>query len=396
MKENVTLPLQILADENIPCVQEAFGRFGDVEVRSGDAIGPSEVREADVLLVRSVTPVGPRLLAERSVRFVGSATTGTDHVDRAYLDERGIAFAHAPGANAPSVADYVVTALLVLARQRRACLQGRTIGLIGCGNIGGRLAQRLPALGLKVVKNDPPLADAAAVRDEAHDYHALETVLEVADILTLHVPLKTDGPYPTRHLIGAPELRQLKPSAWLLNTSRGSVVDNEALLSALHDGNVGAAALDVWEEEPTPIPDLVRAVDVATPHVAGYALDGKLRGTKVLHDALCDYLGAEPSWDPASDLPDDLRARRCSPPDPRLPLTDGLYHLARQAFDLEADDRRMRAILHRPTNRQGKYFRHLRSTYPRRRELQRHAVPRSAVPEAYRQAVAAGLTMQML
>lgn len=387
--------LQILADKNIPCVEEAFGNLGTIQHFAGRSIGATDVENVDVLLVRSVTRVGPALLAESPVRFVGSATIGTDHVDRDYLTERDIAFAHAPGSNADSVADYVVAALLALAEQRNESLRGRTVGVVGCGNVGGRVARRLSALGLSVLRNDPPLAEEAEAAGRTHDFVSLETVLRKADIVTLHVPLKTEGPHPTRHLIDAAAFSDLQAGTWFVNTSRGSVVDGSALLDAIEAGRVGAAALDVWEEEPTPDPALIRAVDVATPHVAGYAYDGKVRGTTMLSEALCDVLDVEPSWAPQTVLrPDDPGALHAHPPDPRLPRTAWLHHLARQAYDLAADDARMRRLLDRAPDQRGEYFSHLRATYPTRREMQKHTIRRTGVPSAYETAVADGLTMQ--
>jgi erythronate-4-phosphate dehydrogenase len=389
------MSIHVVADENIPCVEAAFGGFGSVERRAGRELDATTVANADVLLVRSVTPVGPSLLAGSAVQFVGSATIGTDHVDRAYLDREGIAFAHAPASNADSVADYVGAALLLLAQRQGEPLRGRTVGIVGCGNIGGRLARRLPALGLSVLRNDPPLAAAAEADGRAHDFVSLNRVLAEADILTCHVPLTTDGPHPTHHLIDAEALDRLGAGAWVLNTSRGPVVDNAALRAALGDGPVAAAALDVWEGEPEPDPALVRAVDVATPHIAGYALDGKVRGTAMLYEALCDHLGVDPTWSPEAVLrPERPDALHGHPPDPQLPPTDYLDQLARQAYDLRADDARMRALLDRPPADRGAYFSRLRATYPVRREMQRFSVPRDAVPPARRAAVTEGLSMQ--
>ena len=387
--------LKILADANIPCVEDALGRFGTVRRKRGRDIGPLDVAAVDVLLVRSVTPVGPDLLGDTDLRFVGSATIGTDHVDRAYLRRRGIPFAHAPGSNADSVADYVVVALLTLACRRGVSLQDCTVGIIGCGNIGGRLARRLPALGMTVLKNDPPLARAAEEEGTSHDFVPLDTVLDETDVVTLHVPLKEAGPDPTHHLVGAKFLNRLNDGAWLLNTSRGSVVDGDALLEARSQGRVGAAVLDVWENEPSPDPALLEAVDVATPHIAGYAYDGKVRGTVMLYEALCDYLGVEPAWDPQTVLrPDDPDALHAHPPDPRLPRTEWLHHLARQAYDLAADDARMRRIRDRDPDERGDYFSHLRATYPTRREMQQHTIQGTGVLAAYEGAVTKGLTMQ--
>ncbi|HKL89193.1 MAG TPA: 4-phosphoerythronate dehydrogenase, partial [Salinibacter sp.] len=315
--------LLILADENIPCVEDAFGPFGTVMRYEGRALGPDDVRDADVLLVRSVTDVGSGLLEGSSVQFVGSATIGTDHVDRGYLSEKGIAFAHAPASNADSVADYVIAALLLLARRKQVPLRALTVGIVGCGNIGGRLAQRLPALGPRVLRNDPPLADAAEAAGESHDFVSFETVCQEADVITLHVPLTDEGPYPTHHLMDDEVFSRLQTGTWVLNAARGPVVDNDALLAALEEGTVGAAVLDVWEDEPTPNPALIETVDVATPHIAGYAYDGKVRGTTMLYEALCAHLDVDPSWDPSTALrPEHADGLCCTPPDLHLPRTD--------------------------------------------------------------------------
>jgi erythronate-4-phosphate dehydrogenase len=385
---------RIVADENIPCVEKAFGDFGVIERRPGRDIGPEAAAEADVLLVRSVTPVTPSLLEESPVQFVGSATIGTDHVDEAYLREQGIAFAHAPASNADSVADYVVAALLCLAHRRGVSLRNQTVGIVGCGNIGGRLLRRLPALGLTVLPHDPPRA-AAESGPQGPDFVSLDTVLDRADILTLHVPLTTDGPHPTRHLVDEAVLDRLGPGAWLLNTARGPVVDGDAVLEALRRDRLGAAVLDVWENEPTPDPSLVRAADLATPHIAGYAWDGKVRGTTMLYEAFCEHVGRDPTWSTAATLrPEHPASLRCAPPDPRLSRIDWLHHLVRQAYDLGADDTRMRALLDRAPSEQGAYFQRLRATYPTRRELRCFSVPEAGLSTERRAAVTGGLTMQ--
>lgn len=387
--------LRILADENIPCVHDAFARFGTVRTRPGRRISAKDVAAADVLLVRSVTEVGRELIGNASLRFVGSATIGTDHVDRAFLRARGIPFAHAPGSNADSVADYVVAALLLLARRRGASLEGRTVGIIGCGNIGGRLARRLSALGLTVLKNDPPRARAAEADGRSHDYRPLTPVLQASDLVTLHVPLTTDGLDPTHHLVDAAFLDRMRDGAWLLNTSRGRVVNGDALLAARRRGAVAAMGLDVWEQEPSPAPSLVQAADVATPHIAGYAYDGKVRGTDLLYRALCEQLGVEPTWPGTATIrPAAKDALQCTPPDPRLPPTEWRHHLVRQAYDLRADDTALRSIPAGPREARAEAFQQLRRTYRRRRELQQHTVPSAAVPDVHRQAVETGLTIQ--
>ncbi len=386
--------LRILADENIPLVREAFGGLGVVRLLPGRQITPEAARETDVLLVRSVTKVDAALVAGSPLRFVGSATIGTDHVDLAALRDLGIAFANAPGSNAESVVEYVLAALLRLAAQRGEALRGKTIGIVGCGNIGGRLAERLPAFGARVLKNDPPLAEKAGA---SREYVSLDAVLAEADVVTLHVPLTRDGAHATHHLFDKTTLDRLKPGAWLLNSSRGAVIDNAALREVLEAGRLGAAVLDVWENEPTPDPALMRRVDLATPHIAGYSHDGKMQGAIMLYHALIRHLDCPPTWDAAAALapgPDDYLA--LTPPDATLPETVWLDALARHLYDLPANDARLRGFLERPAEERGAFFSGLRKSYPRRRAFHLHTLARNAVPEAYREAVEHGLRVRMV
>lgn len=389
-------PLLIVADENIPFVREAFGTYGEVRLFPGRAITAAHVRAADVLLVRSVTRVDRALLDGSSVRFVGAATTGTDHVDRAWLRARGVAFAHAPGANATSVVEYVLAALLRLSVRRRRALRGRTVGIVGCGNIGGRLARRLPALGVRVLRNDPPLAEAAERRGEPHPFVPLDAVLAAADVVTLHVPLTREGPHATRGLIGAEALRRMRSGVWLVNTARGPVVSNAALLDALAAGRPAATVLDVWEGEPNPDPELIRRVDLATPHIAGYSYDGKVTGTVMLYRAFLAHFGLPDVWETEAAFaagPEDRL--RLTPPEDALPETEWLDAVARQMYDLEADDRRFRRIPGLPSDERGAYFSRLRKTYPRRRAFARHVIAEKDVPPVYREALADGLGVRL-
>jgi erythronate-4-phosphate dehydrogenase len=380
--------LHILADENIPFAEEAFGALGEVRLMPGRAIKAEAAREADVLLVRSVTPVGPALLDDADVQFVGSATAGRDHVDVGFLRERGISFAHAPGSNATSVVEYVLAALLRLAVRRGEPLRGKTVGVVGVGAVGGRLARRLPSFGARVLRNDPPRVE----REGEEGFASLRAVLHESDVVTLHTPLTVEGAHPTHHLIGPSELNQMKDSAWLVNAARGAVVSGDALRAALRTGKIAAAVVDAWENEPTPDLELLRRVSLATPHVAGYSFDGKVAGTVMLHRALCEHLGAEPSWDHeavlAPDVPLDL-----APSDPALPEADALNWLARQMYDVGADDERLRGLTERPESVHGVYFSELRKTYPRRRAFGRYRLPRWGLPdgEAATTAVEEGL-----
>ncbi len=387
--------LRILADENIPLVQEAFGGFGTVCTMPGRRITPEAVRDADVLLVRSVTPVNAALIEGSPLRFVGSATIGTDHVDQAALQAQGIAFAHAPGSNAESVVEYVLAALLHLASQRGVVLRDKTVGVVGCGNIGGRLVDRLLALGLRVLQNDPPLAARAVQRGEQHDFVSLDAVITEADIVTLHVPLTYEGPHATYHLFDKTTLNRLKPEAWLLNTGRGAVVDNTALRDIVLKGRLGAVVLDVWEQEPTPDPVLMDHVDLATPHIAGYSYDGKLGGTCMLYEALLQHLNFAPTWDDTAALaPTAQDHLTLTPPDATLSETAWLHALVCQMYDLATDDAHLRDYLNHSPEEQGGFFSGLRKRYPRRRTFRLHTLDRHAVPEAYHAAVARGLQVQ--
>ncbi|MFQ5568114.1 MAG: 4-phosphoerythronate dehydrogenase [Rhodothermales bacterium] len=389
------MPLHILVDENIPLASEAFSTLGRVTCLPGRRMTPEAVRIADVLLVRSVTRVDAALLEGSAVRFVGSATIGTDHVDRAYVQERGIAFAYAPGSNAESVVEYVLAALLRLSVRKAEALRGKTVGIVGCGHIGGQLAVRLPAFGVRVLKNDPPLAEHARQAERPHDFVPLDKVLAEADILTSHVPLTREGPHATYHLLDETTLRRMKPGAWLLNTARGAVVSNEALKAVLADGHLGAAVLDVWENEPVPDPGLLHLVDLATPHIAGYSFDGKIRGTRMLYQALVDYLDVLPTWDAGAALapgPDEVLP--LAVPDPMLSEMVWLDHLVRQMYDLQADDARLRRLLTLPPEKHAAYFSGLRKQYPRRRSFTRHTQAHRDIPDRYRTLIEEGLRIQ--
>ncbi|MEM1093836.1 MAG: 4-phosphoerythronate dehydrogenase [Bacteroidota bacterium] len=388
------MPLRILADENIPFVEAAFRHLGPIRLKRGVDIAAGDVQDADVLLVRSVTRVDEALLAGSPVRFVGTATIGTDHIDTDYLEDRGIAFSSAPGSNADSVVEFVLAGLLAVARRKREVLRGKTLGIVGGGNIGRRMAERLPALGLRVLVNDPPLAQAA----HAHAEHfvPLDAVLAEADLVSLHVPLTRGGPHPTYHMIGQSELARMKPGAWLVNACRGAVVDNQALKVSLEQGHLGAAILDVWEPEPALDPALLRLVDIAAPHIAGYSFDGKAAGTIMLYDALMQHVGEPPQWDAETILaPSGEDKLALSAPPAALDEVAWLDALAQQMYRVASDDARLRELLDLPHDDQPSYFTHLRKTYPRRRAFDRHVVAEADVPWAFRNAVAAGLRVQL-
>ncbi|MGD1018941.1 MAG: 4-phosphoerythronate dehydrogenase PdxB [Verrucomicrobiia bacterium] len=348
--------MKIIADPNIPLVQEAFGPLGEVRLVPGREITADAVRDADALLVRSVTPVNAALLDGSRVRFVATATIGFDHIDREYLSQKGIGFASAQGSNANSVAEYVTAAMLELAHRQKFRLRDKTLGVIGVGNVGSRVVRYAEALGMRVLQNDPPRQRT----ERLAQFVSLERVLAEADIVTLHVPLARAGADATFHLfdkdrLGAVERR--KPI--LINSSRGAVMDNPALLKAVDGEHLGGVVLDVWENEPNISPELLDVVDLATPHIAGYSFDGKVNGTRMIYEAVCGFFHLPPTWSP--HLP--------PPPVPRIELAvssgedeeEVLRRVIRRVYDINGDDSALRGNV--------RAFDKLRAEYPVRREF---------------------------
>ena len=267
--------MKIIADQNMPLVKELFDQFGEVYVMPGREICPDVVADADMLLVRSVTEVNQRLLGASSVKFVGSATAGIDHIDTHYLAKNNIEFAYAPGCNAYAVVQYVLSSICNISPE----FQEKTVGIVGCGHVGMRLYQSLKVMGISTRVYDPFLQS-----NTLPELCAFNDILD-SDIISLHTPLTCDGPYPTFHMFNADILDQLKPHSILINSSRGGVVDNLALLTKLSANNNLDVVLDVWEDEPHINRHLLELVSIATPHIAGYSDEGKIRGTTMLLEA---------------------------------------------------------------------------------------------------------------
>lgn len=281
--------MRLIVDENLPFTQEFFGSSAEVVQLASNAITAADVKTADGLLVRSVTQVNQQLLEGSQVKFVGTATIGVDHVDQAWLQTAGIHFASAPGCNANSVVDYVLASLLWLAAEQGFSLQAKRLALVGVGQVGSRLATRLQDYGCEVLLNDPPRAAKGEV-----GFLGLAEVLQTADIVCLHTPLTRTGHFPSWHLIGTKELALLEGKV-LLNASRGSVVDQHALKQQINNQTAPLLLLDVFEGEPALDSELINHCLLATPHIAGYSLEGKSRGTEMLYQAWCQYLNKEPS-----------------------------------------------------------------------------------------------------
>lgn len=368
----------IVADENIPLLDAFFQGFGEIRRYPGRSLDAASVREADILLVRSVTKVDRHLLEGSRVQFVGTCTIGTDHLDLDYFDQVGIRWSSAPGCNARGVVDYVLGSLLTLADLEGASLPERVYGVVGAGQVGGRLVSVLRALGWKVMVCDP-LRQAA----EGGDYVELDTLLQACDVISLHTPLERGGQYPTWHLFGPAELAKLRPGAWLINASRGAVVDNGALRALLQQRDDLHAVLDVWEGEPQVDLQLADLCTVATPHIAGYSLDGRQRGTAQIYRALCQHLGVNEVIQLADLLP--------RPPvaqielDAEVDLQWALAMLCRAVYDPRRDDADFRRSLSEDVQHQRAAFDALRKHYPPRREIEGLSVRiRGSSPELAR------------
>jgi erythronate-4-phosphate dehydrogenase len=341
--------------------REAFGGLGEIVVLPDDRITPDDVRGADALIVRSKTRVDKTLLGGSSVSFVGTATAGFDHLDTSWLDAAGMAWCAASGCNANSVSEYVTAALLHLANRGGFELAGRTLGVIGVGQVGGRVATKAEGLGMRVLRNDPPLQRTTS--DPA--FLPLHEVLGRSEAVTLHVPLARSGPFPTHHLAGCDFFGHLRPGAWFLNTSRGEVMDSDGLQLALGRGAVGRAVLDVWENEPDISPGLLEKTALATPHIAGYSYDGRMNGTLAVYREACRFFEMPVVWSPcARDMPPgesrDVDARGRSD-------EEVLHALVRSVYDIESDDAALRGSSMDET--MAGRFRRLRHAYPARREF---------------------------
>ncbi len=355
--------MKIVADSNIPYVRQCFSCMGEVEALAGDAITGESISGADILLIRSVTKVNEELLKGSGVRFVGTATIGFEHVDREYLERQGIGFASAPGSNANSVAEYVVAGLLLLGERHNVKLEGSSIGIIGVGNVGSRVEQKSRELGMEVLLNDPPLERKTGDKK----YLPLKEVLR-CDFVTIHTPLTFAGQDKTYHLADEEFFGLLKKNCFFINTSRGAVVDSPALKSVVTAGKLGGVILDVWENEPEIDTELLKIVDVGTPHIAGYSLDGKVRGMVMLYDAVCDYFGLEKRFYEADFLPAVENSKitvDCAGLDEQPALRDAVF----QGYNIKWDDEMLRAIAEMKAEERGNYFRRLRKEYPVRREF---------------------------
>jgi len=359
------MSLTILADENIPAVEHYLAAIGHVKSVNGRTLQRAQLESVDVLLVRSVTRVDAALLNGCGIKFVGTATSGFDHIDREYLNERGIAFAYAPGSNANSVVEYVLAAIAAVGDKLEQLLAGGIVGIVGYGFIGKAMAARLAALGIRHRIYDPWL-DPNSIPHAAE----FDAVLD-CDVVTLHPQLVGQQPWPSYHLLGVAQLQRLRPDALLINASRGPVVDNTALLEQLDSGRGPHTVLDVWEGEPDISAALLQRVTLGTAHIAGYSLDAKLLATRMLVEAMTTSLRLPP-------LPTDSPAiKAAAVPAPAGLSGAGLVRtLVQSRYDIYRDDALLRqaVLVDQPAVARGQRFDLLRKSYRERRELAGSAV----------------------
>ena len=378
--------MNILFDENIPYGLDAFSTLGNAESITGRKISPADLENIDILFVRSVTKVNKALLKNSTVKFVATATSGSDHIDKEYLQKNNIGFSDAIGSNANSVAEYFTAALLEIAARHNFSLKGKSVGIIGVGHVGSLVEKKANALGMIVLLNDPPRQRAET------DFNgcSLDEAL-AADIVTLHVPLTKDGPDPTFHLLNEENLQKIKSGAVLVQASRGAVHNTIALKKVIKEKNL-LCAIDVWENEPDIDVDLLELTEIASPHIAGYSWTSKVEATRIIYEAACEFFNIKQTWTPPK-LPDNFSApiippflkgvRGISDYQQEMLIESNIKHAVNCVYNIIEDDKRMRKIVDELSEKRGKYFDTLRKQYPTRVEF--HQAKVHGTPETIKQ-----------
>ncbi len=354
--------MKIVIDENITYGKEAFQTFGEITLLPGRTITNAALIDKDALLVRSVTNVNKDLLQNTNIKFIGTATIGRDHIDEKYLLENDIGFCYAPGSNSYAVTEYVFSAITHIAEKYNIDIESKSIGIIGYGNIGTKVAVVAKAIGMKVVLNDPPLQR----KSDSVIFSSLEEALS-CDIVTFHVPLNLEGIDKTYHLLNEKNISIIKDNAILINASRGPVIDNNMLKRELKKGKRTLTVLDVWENEPDYDLDLMKLIEIGTQHIAGYSFEGKVNGTTMIYDQFCSYMNLKSSWKP--ELP-QVHNNVISLQKNEKKL-DTLVNIFNKSYQIKQDDLLMRKAT--SFSREKKinhfYFDSLRKNYRFRREL---------------------------
>ncbi len=353
--------LKILADKNIPFLKGVLDPYAEVEYLSPKDITSEKVRDADALLIRTRTRCDRELLQGSRIKFIATATIGHEHIDKEYCKSRDINWANAPGCNAGSVAQYVLSALLHLNHYEQVDLDRITLGIVGVGNVGTRVANIAEKLGINILLNDPPRQE----KEELPHFVSLDRIAREADVISFHVPLEKSGLYPTWHMVGTEFLEKIREACVLINTSRGAVFNNRDLLEHIRYGNTKSCVLDVWEHEPGILQELLEKINIGTAHIAGYSTDGKANGTSMSVRALSEFF----------ELPlNDWYPEKIPAPDDHLITLEGtegdrwdmLYEIVRHSYDVLEDHKR---LVRDPAR-----FEYFRENYPLRREFHAYAL----------------------
>jgi len=374
--------MKIVIDDKIPFIKGVLEPYAEVVYLSGAKIAHSDVADADALMVRTRTRCHEALLKNSSVKFITTATIGYDHIDTKWCETNGIVWTNAPGCNSGSVHQYMASALATLSTHFGFKFEEKTLGVVGVGNVGSKVAKLGKALGMEVLMNDPPRAK----KEGPAQFVPLDEILSQSDIITLHVPLNCSGAYHTYHLFDDDTFKCLPRRTILINSSRGEVVENLALKNVLKSGRIGAAALDVWENEPDINLELLPLLNIATPHIAGYSADGKANGTAMSVQALSRFFGLPlTEWQP-SEVPAPLQPLHfeldCRGKTLQQCLCEAIWH----TYAVNDDDGLLRAS--------PETFEKQRGDYPVRREFEAFTIEvKNTIPEVENRLQALGFSI---
>ena len=377
--------MKIICDNKIPFLKGVLEPFAQVVYLPGKETTPEVVRDADALITRTRTKCNEALLKGSQVQVIATATIGFDHIDTAWCDRNGIFWENAPGCNSGSVQQYIASVLVTLARKYGFCLADKTLGVVGVGHVGRKVARIASLLGMKVLLNDPPRAR----KEGPKGFVGLDELCAQSDLITVHVPLQREGEDATWHLFDRARLESLRPDQILINSSRGPVVDNAALKDVLQGGGLKAAVLDVWEGEPDLDPELVDALAISTPHIAGYSADGKANGTSAAVQTVSRTLGLPLATWVVEEIPAPPQALSFTVEAAGKSLQDVLTEAVLHTYDVSQDSNALRGALDQ--------FERLRGDYPVRREFPAFTVSlKDGTPEMAERLKAIGFKVEII
>jgi len=353
--------IKIIADNKIPFLEGVLEPFADITYLAGAQTDALTIKDAQALITRTRTKCNQDTLADSQVKMIATATIGFDHIDTKNCEKHHIMWTNAPGCNSGSVKQYVASTLATIANRLSIDLKNKTIGVVGVGNVGSKVADFAQAIGMKVLLNDPPRAE----KEGAEHFVELDELIEKSDVITFHVPLQREGKYKTYHLGDKKLFTKCKKEVIIINSSRGEVINNNDLLEALKNEEIGQTVLDVWENEPNMDLNLLDKSLIATPHIAGYSADGKANGTSMSVQAISKHFDLPlKNW-----YPDNIPA----PEQPHIVIdAEGLSEqevwikAVLHTYSIMEDDKRFRD--------QPETFEFLRGSYPIRREFQAYQI----------------------